>query len=446
MTAPRWFLPERVLIDGDLVAGLAVAIDEASGRIVAVQSPPDGADVLALPRQALLPGFVNAHSHAFQRALRGRTEHLRADRPDEDFWSWRELMYDLALSLDPDRMYQIATGLYRELRAAGYTAVGEFHYLHHQATGAPFDDPVRMARQCIDAALDAGLRITLLLALYHTSAIGQPATDAQRRFVVPDLPPWFAMVDALLADYGDHPRVNIGLAPHSIRAVPYAWLQQLAAFNRTRHLPVHMHLCEQTAEIDQCVRAFGKAPIAVVHDAGLLDAHLTAVHATWLAPDDPQRLADAGATVCACPTTEANLGDGVLPALALLSAGVPLCIGSDSHITVNPFEELRLIENNERLRLRRRNVLAGLAQPHTAADTLRLAPGLLEIGARHGARALGLGLDAGTIAPGQLADLVAVNLDDHALRDVPPEALPEALVFSADTRCVTHTIVHGQLA
>lgn len=449
MNAPplvrRWLLPSLTWVERRFQPDLAVGLGD-HGEIAAVCSAdelPADADCERLDDLALLPGFVNAHSHAFQRAFRGQTEFLHVDRAEEDFWSWRQQMYGVAMTLTPESIYDVASALYAEARAAGFTAVGEFHYVHHRPDGTPYDPSTRLADAVIQAALDAGLRITLLSALYHTGGVAQPASPNQRRFIAASLDDYLAQTEALMHRWASHPRVNVGLAPHSIRAVPFEWLSALADWNRAHKLPVHMHLCEQPAEVAASHAHFGAAPVEVVANAGLLGPGFVAVHATHLAPQDPARLSDAGASVCACPTTEANLGDGFLPAEALLGAGVPLCIGTDSHAVVNPFEELRLIENNARLQRRRRNVLASLMPADPSEPTRRrVAPGLLDVGTVHGADALGV--EAGVIAPGRLADLVAVDLRDPSLRGVPPQWLPEALVFSADTRCVRRTWVHGE--
>lgn len=441
----RWLLPTLTWVERRFQPRLAVGLGE-HGLIAAVcpvDDLPDDVECERLEQLALLPGFVNAHSHAFQRAFRGQTEFLHVARAEEDFWSWRQQMYGVAMTLTPDSMYDVASALYAEARAAGFTAVGEFHYVHHQPDGTPYEPSTRLADAVIQAALDAGLRISLLSALYHTGGVAQPAQANQRRFIAASLDDFLAQTEALLRTWADHPRVNIGLAPHSIRAVPFEWLCALADWNRAHRLPVHMHLCEQPAEVAAAQAHFGAGPVEVVARTGLLGPGFVAIHATHLGDEDPARLAGAGAGVCACPTTEANLGDGFLPAEALLSAGVSLCIGTDSHAVVNPFEELRLIENNARLQRRRRNVLASLMPPDSDDPTRRrVAPGLLDVGTTHGAEALSL--SSGVIAPGRLADLVAVDLSDPALRGVPPQWLPEALVFSADTRCVRRSWVHGE--
>ena len=447
MSTSQWLLPDLLWTNqGSFEPGLAVGIDQA-GLIAEIQ-PASSADVRGevpirrLPKQALIPGFVNTHSHAFQRSLRGRTEHLLPGRESDDFWSWRELMYELALSVDPDSLYASALLLYQEMLAAGYTSVGEFHYLHHRPDGTRYDDPSLLSRTLIQAAIDAGIRISLLAVLYMNSGLGAPPLPKQRRFISPDLPSYLKLIEPLVRDFETHNSVSIGLAPHSIRAVPLDALKQLASWNTTFQLPVHMHVCEQTSEIAQTRAHLGVAPIEAIASTGLLNEHFVGIHATHLEPHDAELLSSAGAKVCACPSTEANLGDGFLPALSLMSAGVPISIGSDSHAVVNPFEELRLIENNERLQHRRRNVLAGLMQPvGSAQDALRVAPGLLACGTQHGADALKL--NTGQSSIGFFADFLAVDLDDPYVRGVHPSVLAEALVFSAAPRCIREVFVGG---
>ncbi|MEO1270211.1 MAG: formimidoylglutamate deiminase [Myxococcota bacterium] len=439
----RWLQPEFLWTSqGDMVTDMALAINR-EGHITDIVPAPtldDSTQIRYLPQQIVLPGFVNAHSHAFQRAMRGATEHLQPGHEADDFWSWREQMYQSALTLTPDALYTIATDLYHEMLAAGYTTVGEFHYLHHSTDGSLYHPPEHLAQVMIQAALDAGIRIVLLLVLYQTGGIGQPPSPRQHRFIVPDLASYLSMVEALMHTHSSNPKVHIGLAPHSIRAVPMATLAQLADWNRSHGLPVHMHVCEQRSEVEQAQTRLGLPPIEAIAQAGLLDDHFVGIHATHLAPDDPRRLSDSGARVCACPTTEANLGDGFLPAHTLMSAGIPIAIGSDSHIVVNPMEELRMIENNERLQRQQRNVLAGLMQPPSQPG--RIAPGLLQSGTQHGADALGLA--TGRMEVGAMADLVALDRNDPTLKGVAVSHLPEAIVFSAGPRCVSEVWVAGQ--
>lgn len=439
-----WLLPGAVWTpSGGLRRGLALGVD-ADGNITALtEAPPeDGVTRVHAPHRVLIAGMVNAHSHAFQRALRGTTEHLNPDHPGDDFWTWRDRMYRLALQLSPDDAYRIAAGLYREMLAAGYTSVGEFHYLHHRPDGQPYAPPERMAEALFEAASEAGIRLTLLATLYVSGDIHTPPSPQQRRFTHASFDAYVGLVEALRHRVRDNPLLSVGLAPHSIRAVPLDVLTELRDWNASAQLPVHMHVCEQPAEVARSKARLGAAPLELLDARGLLNPRFVGIHATHLEPGDPERLARAGARVCACPTTEANLGDGILPALDLFKAGVPVAIGSDSHITVNPFEEMRLIEHTARLKHQARNVLAGLMQPPGGPRPYAVAPGLMRCGSEHGARALGT--PAGALAPGAPADLLLIDPDDLALLDVPDEAWVDALVFSAGPRCLHEVYVQGR--
>lgn len=438
----RFFLPECLLNAHEAQKEIAVGVREGRiTRLLSFADIPAEADRVELPGQVLTPGFVNAHSHAFQRSFRGQTEYLSVGRASEDFWSWRTLMYQRALSLSPEDAYRIAHRLYLEMARAGYTTVGEFHYLHHAPDGSRYEDSTEMAQAVVRAARDAGLRISLLMVLYHSGGIQKPELPEQRRFTSRSLDEFLNMVDALQSRYQAEDCVTIGVAPHSIRAVPLPWLQELSAWNARHRLPLHMHVCEQPAEVEASKQILGAAPLEVLENVGILSPEFVGVHATHLEEADFQRLARHGAQVCACPSTEANLGDGFLPGKELLEAGVGLSIGSDSHILVSPLEELRMMENHERLRRGRRNVLAQVLDSN-AADKMRQAPGLLSVGSQGGARALGL--EAGCWASGAQADFVGFHLDHPSLWDCPPEWLPEALVFSAGPGAVRSVYVGGE--
>ncbi|HEV8157330.1 MAG TPA: formimidoylglutamate deiminase, partial [Gaiellales bacterium] len=265
-----------------------------------------------------LPGFVNAHSHAFQRALRGRVEHVDRDHPHDDFWTWREAMYQAANAIDPDGAYEVALQLYREMVAAGYTAVGEFHYPHHQPGGEPYPDPNAMAKATAAAARDAGIEIVMLMTAYARAGQGLPPTAGQRRFCDPDVASYLTRVDALASE------MRVGLAPHSVRAVPRDWLEEITAYAASSGMVVHIHANEQRREIDESMREYGLRPIELLAEIGLLGPRATLIHATHISERELELLASSGATVCACPTTEANLGDGFLPALELMQHGVPI--------------------------------------------------------------------------------------------------------------------------
>ncbi|HET8806390.1 MAG TPA: formimidoylglutamate deiminase, partial [Gaiellales bacterium] len=317
-----------------------------------------------------LPGFVNAHSHAFQRALRGRVEHVDPDHPHDDFWTWREAMYQAANAIDPDGAYEVALRLYREMVAAGYTAVGEFHYPHHQPGGEPYPDPNAMAKATAAAAGDAGIEIVMLMTAYARAGWGLPPTPGQRRFCDADVASYLARVDALASE------MRVGLAPHSVRAVPRDWLERIARHAADTGMVVHIHANEQRREVDECIEEYGMRPIELLAEVGLLGPRTTVVHATHVSERELDLLAETGTTVCACPTTEANLGDGFPPVQGLCERGIGICIGSDSNVRIDPLEELRELEGIARRQTLKRNVI-GLST-------------LLCFGSDEGAAALGL--------------------------------------------------------
>lgn len=393
---------ERAWLPGGPAA--AVALEVAGERIVAVT--PDA------PRQGTVlpgltvPGLVNRHSHAFHRALRGRPA-----RAADSFWSWREDMYRVAAALDPDRYRRLATAVYAEMVLAGHTAVTEFHYLHHAPGGRPYADPIAMDRALVDAAAAAGLRITLLDTCYLAAGFDRPPEGVQRRFADVDVDAW-AQRAGLVAklDDGDRGgrrgRVRVGGAIHSVRAVPRAALATVAAWAGER--PLHVHLSEQPAENAACLAAHGRTPTALLDEEGALGPATTAVHATHLTADDVARLARTGTRACLCPTTERDLGDGIGPAGALAAAGVPLCLGSDSHAVIDPLEEMRALEMHERL-------------AHGVRE--RFTPGDL----------LAAGTDHTAIAVGAPADLVTLDAASVRTAGARSDGLPLA-ASAADVR------------
>jgi formiminoglutamate deiminase len=364
-----------------------------------------------------IPGLANAHSHAFHRALRGRTHSGRGS-----FWTWRDGMYALATRLDPDTYYRLARAVYGEMALAGITSVGEFHYLHHQPGGAPYDDPNAMGHALIHAARDAGLRITLLDTLYLTASVdGQPLAGAQLRFGDGDADAWSNRVEKLAL----RPHARLGVAAHSVRAVPVEALPVVAAVGADR--PVHFHLSEQRAENRACVARHGCTPSQLLGDSGLLGPLSTAVHATHLTDEDRTLLGDTDTAACFCPTTERDLADGIGPARALFDSGAPLCLGSDSHAVIDMFEEARALEMNERLHTELRG--------HFTADELITAATVA------GHRALGWD-DAGMIASGARADLVTLRLDTVRTIGADPIAAPAFTAAAADVR---HVVIDGNV-
>ena len=386
-----------------------VRLDVAGGRFTAVTPGGAAAGAIRLPG-LVLPGLANAHSHAFHRALRGRTQDRRGS-----FWTWREQMYALAGALEPDSYLALARAVFGEMALAGVSCVGEFHYLHHGPDGVPYDDPNAMGHALIEAAREAGIRITLLDTVYLTSTVdGAPLEGVQRRFGDRDLDAWRNRVAALRPA----PHALPGAALHSVRAVPAAVLSGLSGMR-----PLHLHLSEQRAENEQCLAAHGCTPTELLHRNGVLGPHTTAVHATHLTDGDIKMLGGTGTGACLCPTTERDLADGIGPARALADAGSPLSLGSDSHAVIDLFEEARAVELDERLAAERRG---------------RFTPAeLLAAAANHAA----LGWDdAGTLAPGYRADLVAVSMDSVRTAGVDPAQA----VFAATGADVTHVVVDGR--
>ncbi|HEY4017372.1 MAG TPA: formimidoylglutamate deiminase [Pseudonocardiaceae bacterium] len=350
-------------------------IDVASdGTISAIsQTDAPSAEAIRLPG-VVLPGFANAHSHAFHRALRGRTHGNGGT-----FWTWRETMYALAARLDPDSYYELARLVYAEMVLAGYTSVGEFHYLHHNSGGAHYADPNAMGNALAKAAVDAGIRLTLLDTCYLTGAIGTELVGVQQRFGDDSVDGWRKRVDDFTSDA---PNVRLGAAIHSVRAVPVDAIGVVAGWAGERSAPLHVHLSEQPAENNACRARYGRTPTELLHEQGALGPNTTAVHATHLTPGDISLLGAHGCTACFCPTTEADLADGIGPARELADAGVNLALGSDQHAVIDPFLEARGLEHGERLRTGQRGRFATLdllvaATAHAAIGW----PSLFEVGA-----------------------------------------------------------------
>jgi formiminoglutamate deiminase len=395
-----------------------VLVEVSDGRITSVTLGATPDDATRLPGLTL-PGLANAHSHAFHRALRGRTHDGSGT-----FWNWRERMYALATRLDPDSYYALARATYAEMVLAGITCVGEFHYLHHSPTGEPYDDPNAMGEALIRAAGDAGPRITLLDTCYLTSTVdGEPLRGPQRRFGDGDAERWAQRASAMTPT----PHAKIGAAVHSVRAVPADQLDAVVEWAAVREAPLHVHVSEQRGENDACLAHYGRTPTEVLADAGALGPRTTAVHATHLTDLDRTELGDTDTAVCLCPTTERDLADGIGPARALADAGSPICLGSDSHAVIDLFEEARAVELDERLRTERRGHF-------DAAELLRAASAA-------GHAALGWA-DAGAIAVGRRADLVTVRLDSVRTAGVGPGP---AIVFAAGAPDVSHVVVDGRI-
>jgi formimidoylglutamate deiminase len=431
--------PDLVWLGDRFHRDVTIEMDPAAGRIVGVRRRPGDADrAVRLTGKAVLPGFVNAHSHAFQRLIRGRTQRPPARAAGEpDFWSWREAMYDAALTLSADDIYHVSRFCFLEMMRTGVTAVGEFHYLHHQPSGRPYPDDNELAARVLAAAESVGLRIVLLNVCYGAGGIDRLLGERQQRFRSDSLNEYLDRTAALAAAVAGAPLATVGVAPHSIRAVPRDWLQGLWRWAEERDVPFHMHVSEQPAEVEATVRAYGRRPVEVLSDDGLLGDRLTAVHATHLTDEEVALLGRAGATICACPTTERDLGDGFLRGLDLLEAGAHICLGTDSHTNLDFLEEMRLIEYHERLLRLRRVVIA-----EERGDRRLVAPPLLRMATAAGARSLRV--DAGRIETGALADLVAVDLAHPSLAGWTDKTLAPTLVLSATPDVVSDVWVGGE--
>jgi formimidoylglutamate deiminase len=429
-------VPDLVLEPGGGVrAGAAVEL--AGGQIGGVVDAADAGergDIVRLPGRLLVPGLVNGHSHAFQRHLRGRVEERSPEAPGDDFWSWRESMYVAAEALDPHGMRTVAEECFDAGRRAGYTSVGEFHYVHHRPDGIPYEEPNELALAVVEAARAVGVRIVLLMAAYARGGFGRGPSAGQRRFCDPTVEAYLARVERLASAVAGDPLVSVGYAPHSLRAVPREWLVAIARHAGSTGYPLHIHAGEQPREVEESLEEFGMRPIEHLNDCGALGAASTVVHATHVSAAELDLLAGTSSTVCACPTTEANLGDGFLPAAELWARGVPVSFGADSNVRLDPFEEARETEGCARRLSGRRNVLV------SAGDT-GPAPSLWHCLTSHGARSLGLA--APGIAAGAPADLAALDLLHPDIRGVEPSHLAAAVLFSGTAALVRETWVAG---
>ena len=431
---PVYYLPDLLYRGGAFHsgAGLLVADD---GAILAAEAHPEAsqAAVVRMRGKALLPGLVNAHSHSFQRLIRGVSEH--AGPNGDDFWAWRNTMYQAASVLDAGDVYDVARMAFLEMALAGITAVGEFHYVHRRPDGRPYEDPNLLAKMVIAAAASVGVRICLLRVAYARAGYELPAHPGQKRFY--ETPrEYLRNAELLAADMrGMASTVSMGVAPHSIRAVPLDNLIEVADWARARDLPMHMHAAEQTAEIAACEREHGAPPIRLLARHRLLSRRMTLVHAIHTEPDEMQAMAAAAANICSCPTTERNLGDGIIDAEQAIERGIGFCFGSDSQAHIDLLEDARELDYHLRLTRRRRVLLDGIGGEEMSQRLFRYATD---------GGAASLGLNVGRLEPGQRADFFTVDLNDVSIAGVPAEELLPAVVFALNRTAIRDVVMDGR--
>lgn len=409
-------------------AGVSLAVD-ADGRLAATtDAAPAAADPLV---DWVLPGMPNLHSHAFQRAMAGLAE--RRGRGEDSFWSWRETMYGFAATIGPEELQAIAAQLYVEMLKAGYTQVCEFHYLHHQPDARPYAPAEAMSLALVEAAREAGIALTLLPVLYMSGGFdGRALGERQRRFGH-DVQTYLRLVERLQALAGGDLRVGIAL--HSLRAVPEPALREVLASGVAGAGPIHIHIAEQIGEVQDCLAVRGARPVEWLYGHAEVDARWCLVHATHLTPGEMQQIARSGAVAGLCPTTEGNLGDGLFPLAAYLDAGGVLGIGSDSHISISPVEELRWLEYGQRLQTRHRNVAARHPGDSVGETLWREA-------LRGGAQASGMPI--GGLREGNRADLIVLADDSPLLAARDARSMLDSFLFAGNTPLVRDVMVGGR--
>ncbi|KTT44223.1 N-formimino-L-glutamate deiminase [Pseudomonas oryzihabitans] len=422
------FFAERALLPEGWATDVRLEVD-ARGYLQSVQAhgSAEGAERLQGP---LLPGMPNLHSHAFQRAMAGLAEVAGATQ--DSFWTWRDLMYRLVGRLEPEQVQVVARQLYIEMLKAGYTAVAEFHYVHHDPEGVPYADPAELGGRIAQAARSAGIGLTLLPVLYSYSGFGAQAPTAGQRRFLHTTDSYLELLPRLAAVLDD--RQRLGLCFHSLRAVSGEQLATVLAATDARW-PVHIHIAEQQKEVDDCLAWSGRRPLEWLYDQVAVDERWCLVHATHALPNEVALMAQSRAIAGLCPTTEANLGDGIFPATDFLAAGGRFGIGSDSHVSVSPVEELRWLEYGQRLRDQQRNRLVGARQPNVGQQ-------LFEQALQGGAAALGQ--EIGALEAGRRADWVVLDGADPYLSSAPAEAVLNRWLFAGSDRQVRDVMVGGR--
>ncbi len=455
------FLPEFLYTGNRFERGLGLVCDY-TGRITEITANFERVpNVVSLPDQAILPGMTNAHSHAFQRVIRGRTEMRTGNTAGDNFWTWRTAMYTAANLLSPEDIYDASRMAFLEMALGGITSVGEFHYIHRTPEGTPYDDPNLLAKEVVRAARDVGIRIALLRTAYARSGFRKPPDYNQRRFIESEPDIYIGNTEALRRYLlrEESGTAWMGIAPHSIRAVPLDYLREVYAYADEYKLLVHTHVAEQPAEVDACIAEHGRAPVALLDFENLLNERFTGVHAIHISGAEAEALKHAEATVCACPTTERNLGDGVVLADLLLSPykfnnafHTGIALGTDSHAQIDLLEDAREIEYHLRLQKLERAVLPAHIEARSSSDETvgspddgisGLAKTLFASATTSGARSIGA--PGGHLEVGSPADFFSVNLNDVSIAGAGEEDLLAAIVFSLSRAAVRTVVVNGSM-
>lgn len=430
------YQPDLLYANGRFLGqtGLLVTDGVVLGLLAHTEPVPDNCDIVRLAGKAILPGFVNTHSHTFQRLIRGRTESRRTQGRDFwDFWSWRGAMYHAAAALSPEDIYSVARMTFLEMALAGTTTVGEFHYLHRRPDGRYYSDPNILARKIIAAAESVGIRIALLRTAYQRSGYQVPQDPGQKRFLE-STEEFLASTNELHREFHTN-TAWVGVAPHSVRAVPLEALATIAGWAQERNLSTHMHVSEQPAEVSTCREEYGTTPVRLLAQRKILGPRFTAVHGIHIDEEEMDLLASSCATICSCPTTERNLGDGIFPARDVMKRGIPVAFGSDSQAQIDPLEDARELDYHLRLQQQQRAVLDQI-------DGEEISARLFQCATKNGAAALGH--NGGTLDHGQPADFFAIDLTDISIAGNTPETLLPMIVFGMQRTAIADVIVGGR--
>jgi len=435
-TEQGW-LPDYLWVNGQVESGTAFFVDESGSITRFSRSPVDLAAAQRLKNRAVFPGLVNVHSHTFQRVIRGRTEWRKSGQRDT-FWTWREKMYDAATRLTPEQIYQTARAAFLEMLLSGITTVGEFHYLHHQADGTRYADPNLIGKLVIQAAREVGLRVVLLRTAYVRAGYRKERNPGQTRFITADPAAFIADTEELstwVKQSYSRDEAEVGVAPHSVRAVTLDYLREVSRYAQERELRVHMHVSEQPGENEACIQEYGSSPVTWLQKIGLLGPRFTAVHAIHISEAEAGFLAESGSSICACPTSERNLADGAVRADWLLAHGANICLGSDSQIQIDLLEDARLLEYHLRMQQLERVVLDPLGREG-------LSQMLYETASKSGA--ISLGHSGGELAVGKPADFVSIDLDDPSIAGADEKTLAANVVFSLERTGIKEVYVSGR--